>query len=301
MSVLRADDGQTLVLSVLVLASLLGMSALVIDAGAWLRESRRTQATADAAALAGAQALPEDPAGAVQLAVDYARKNGGGVDAADVTVQTTGDAHDSLDVRAHATAHSVLARIAGIGDVGVAGRATATAQRLGRVRYVAPIGVDQSNALLQCRPFPCFDQETTLTLGKVGPGGFGLVNLDQTPPEIASAPILADWLRRGFQDPLAVGSYYSATGTKYNSTEFKAALNERLGSEVLLPVYDALVGGGSTATFHVVGWVGFRISGFSGSGSTGTLQGRFVKLTWDGDPASSTQPDFGARTVELVR
>ena len=61
MTSFRRDDGQVAVLSVVFLTVLLGMSALVLDVGTWFRADRAAQATADAAALAAAQALPDDP------------------------------------------------------------------------------------------------------------------------------------------------------------------------------------------------------------------------------------------------
>ena len=56
----RSDHGQATVLTVVFLVVLLGMAALVLDIGSWYRADRATQSTADAAALAGAQALPGD-------------------------------------------------------------------------------------------------------------------------------------------------------------------------------------------------------------------------------------------------
>ena len=41
---------------------LLGMAAVGIDVGSWYQAQRHDQSVADAAALAGAQALPDDPA-----------------------------------------------------------------------------------------------------------------------------------------------------------------------------------------------------------------------------------------------
>ena len=73
----RNERGQAMVLTVVFLVVLLGMAAMVLDVGSWYRADRDTQSTADAAALAGAQALPEDPATAVTLAQQYAAKNGG--------------------------------------------------------------------------------------------------------------------------------------------------------------------------------------------------------------------------------
>ena len=59
----KDQGGQTLVISVAFLTVLLGMAALVLDVGSWYRADRSCQATADAAALAGAQALPTDRRG----------------------------------------------------------------------------------------------------------------------------------------------------------------------------------------------------------------------------------------------
>ena len=60
----RSDRGQATVLTLVFLVVLLGMAALVLDIGSWYRADRATQNTADAAALAGAQALPSNPGNA---------------------------------------------------------------------------------------------------------------------------------------------------------------------------------------------------------------------------------------------
>jgi Flp pilus assembly protein TadG len=85
MSGARDERGQVFVLSAVMLTAILGMTAFVLDVGSWFRAQRQMQATADASALAGAQALPDDTATASQWAVNYANDNGGGVAAADVT------------------------------------------------------------------------------------------------------------------------------------------------------------------------------------------------------------------------
>ena len=77
---LNSSRGQATVLTLVFLAVLLGMAALVLDIGSWYRADRNTQSTADSAALAGAQALPNDTSEAASLASSYAGKNGGGLD-----------------------------------------------------------------------------------------------------------------------------------------------------------------------------------------------------------------------------
>ena len=73
----REERGQVVVLTVLFMTVMLGMAALVLDIGSWYRADRNTQSTADSAALAGAQALPDDTSQAASLASNYAAKNGG--------------------------------------------------------------------------------------------------------------------------------------------------------------------------------------------------------------------------------
>ena len=56
----RSERGQATVLTAVFLVVMLGAAALVLDVGSWYRADRQAQSTADAAALAGAQALPYD-------------------------------------------------------------------------------------------------------------------------------------------------------------------------------------------------------------------------------------------------
>ena len=77
MSFVRRDErGQAIVLMTLSLVVIMGMAALVLDVGNWFHTKRRLQGTADAAALAGAQLLPNDSSGAQSQALAYANKNG---------------------------------------------------------------------------------------------------------------------------------------------------------------------------------------------------------------------------------
>src|SRR5262245_26936478 len=70
----HSERGQSMVLTVVFMVVLLGFAALVVDVGSWYRAHRSAQATADAAALAGAQVLP-DTATASALATQYVNKN----------------------------------------------------------------------------------------------------------------------------------------------------------------------------------------------------------------------------------
>src|SRR5919205_3406328 len=106
----RSERGQVLVMTVIAMTVLLGMTALVLDVGAWFHSKRQLQATADAAALAGAQALPDDPSNANQLALQYANKNGGGVLAADVTITSTNQGNDTIAIAGKKTEPGFFSR-----------------------------------------------------------------------------------------------------------------------------------------------------------------------------------------------
>jgi Flp pilus assembly protein TadG len=121
----RDERGQAIVMMVLSLVVLVGMAALVLDVGSWFRTKRHLQATADASALAGAQALPERPGIGLTMAMDYAQKNGGNVLAADVTFGTTLTANDTITVAAKKTDPGIFTSVFGVNSTAIGARATA--------------------------------------------------------------------------------------------------------------------------------------------------------------------------------
>ena len=80
-----------MILTLVFMTVILGMAAAVVDVGAWYRTHRQMQNNADAAALAGATALPENTGQAASLATTYANRNGGGVTGADVSFSSKDD------------------------------------------------------------------------------------------------------------------------------------------------------------------------------------------------------------------
>ena len=193
----RSDRGQATVLTVVFLVVLLGMAALVLDIGSWYRADRATQSTADAAALAGAQALPGDSATANTLALQYATKNGG-LGSGGVTFSSKIVANDTIKVTVKRAAPTFFAKIFGKNTVTVGSTATARSEGVSAVKYVAPIVVHYKHPLLNChgpasKPTCAPDfgptHPTTLDLedlhqpgGGSGSGAFGLLNLNYGDP-----------------------------------------------------------------------------------------------------------------------
>ena len=298
---LRNEDGQAIMLSIVFLFLLLGATALTLDVGAWYRAQRAAQGTADAAALAGAQALPNDTPTASTLAAQYATVNGGGLAPGDITFRSDWAPNDTVLVKVKRTAPSFFAQIFSISSVDVSATAAARAGTPEQVTGVGPIVVNKLNPQLSGPSCPCFHVETTLPLGKDGaPGAFGLVNLD--PGSNNGVPNLANWIQYGFDGYLPLGAYNSDPGAKFNSSNVQDALNARLNTELLFPVYDTLTGNGANAVYNVIGWVAFHLDSFDGQGNSGSLTGYFTRVIWNGLQSTTNKhlPDFGVYSVNLV-
>jgi len=299
----KRENGQAMVLTILFLAGLLGMAALVLDVGSWFREKRQLQLTADASALAGAQVLPGSPSNASMIALQYAQTNGRPLAASDVAITSDLSSNDSITVQAKSVAPGFFSKLFGINTVNVGASATARAGLAAEALYVAPMVVSKYHPLLSGTGCPCINQETTLDFGKMGaPGAFGMLNLDGgngTP----GASQEGDWILKGFDKYLPLGLYRSDPGAKFSSSNVRGALDDRIGTILLFPVFDTLNGSGQNAEYNIIGWVGFHLDGYDVHGNTATLTGYFTKFIAKGIQASSgtTQPDFGVRVIQLVK
>ena len=153
------DNGQATVLTTLALVVLLGMAALVLDIGSWYRAAARRQSTADAAALAGAQALPYGPGPRDTLALQYVTKNGGGARrSAHDHVQRS--PNDTIKVNVTSPAPGFFTKLFGV-RTSPSGRTRPRARASGRGEYVAPIGVQgPTRCSTGHGTCPCFGRTT---------------------------------------------------------------------------------------------------------------------------------------------
>lgn len=293
----RSERGQMLAIMAVSIVALCAMGAFVTDVGSWFRAHRATQSVADASALAGAQKLPASTTDAQALAQEYGTKNGGGVTQIQFTSNTF--ANDTISVTAERVAPGFLSKVLGISSINVKANAVARAWNLGSAKYAAPFAVDKAHPLLSGGGCPCFNVPTTLDLKKVGPGAFRIVNIDGSEGGTGQQ-ILSDWIMKGYGGYMGTGWYYSDPGAKFNPGPMEDAIANRIGSELLFPVYDATRAQGSGFGYRIVGWVGFRISGFDGQGNNSVLFGEFTRVIWEGMTSESGDNFFGATVVKLV-
>jgi Putative Flp pilus-assembly TadE/G-like len=304
----KNQRGQAMVLTLVFMIVLLGMAAAVLDVGAWYRAHRGTQATADASALAGAQDLPDLPDAARTSALDYAGRNGGGVQSQDVELESSVVANDTVKVTARKSAAGVFTRLFGIDSVTARSTAKARAGAMGDAKWAAPIGVDYRHEMLHCTPQlqcdPSFNEATEIDFEKIGPGAFRLINIDGSHGGTGPTDI-GEWIRNGLDAYMPRNNwYYSDPGMKPNSSHVTTALDSRIGvgKEILIPIYSDTRAQGAGFEYYVVGWVGWLVTGYDIRGSqVARIQGAFTRVIWDGiQSEDSGQEDFGARSVQLI-
>jgi Flp pilus assembly protein TadG len=304
------ERGQAIVLSVLALVALLGMSALVLDVGNWFRTQRRLQSTADAAALAGAQQLP-NPGLATAMALDYAKDNGGDVQGTDIVVTSTFRTNDTISVKAAKTEDGIFTKVLGINTANIDARAKARTDTPLKARYVAPMVVNCNHPLLKnCdgKGNPQFGPDTELPFDKdetAAPGAFGMLNLgggNGTPGSSEEA----EWILHGFDQYLDLGIYRSDPGAKFSSGgNIESALEDRIGSILLFPVYKTLDKNGQNAEYEIIGWVGFYLESFEIHGNEATLKGYFTEFIAQGilsstGPGPGSAQGFGVKSIQLI-
>jgi Putative Flp pilus-assembly TadE/G-like len=309
MNIRRNQSGQTFVLTVFMLTALLGLAALVVDLGSWFRAHRELQATADAAALAGAQELPGSTGNANAFTVQYAHKNTQGLTAVNVSFSSGLETNDTIHVHVTKPAPGFFSKVFGIDSVDEGAKAVARVGGMSSAKYVAPIVVRDTHPMLTSCGGPCLGPgyQTTIPVSDTGaPGAFSMLNLAGGGAGTSGADELASWITDGYPDELPIGGYYSAPGVKFNANQIQEGLGIRMNSPtpvMLFPVYDTLSGTGSNAEYHIIGWAPFYITGYEAHGNDGSITGYFTDIIWYGTLATTSGgggPNFGARTVQLV-
>ncbi|HEX2376866.1 MAG TPA: pilus assembly protein TadG-related protein [Gaiellales bacterium] len=161
-----SQRGQTLPLICLFMVSLLGVSGMVLDLGNGYVQRRAVQNEADAAAVAGADAIPSG--NVTSAATQMAAKNGRSGDA--VTVALSGN--DTVTVTVRRTAPTFFLRVFGRSSLPVSATAVARIEALGAVKgHVSPYAVTVD----------AYANGTGTTLFKENqPGAYGTIDLPTT-------------------------------------------------------------------------------------------------------------------------
>jgi hypothetical protein len=178
----------------------------------------------------------------------------------------------------------------GVNVVNVGATAAARSDLPAEAMYVAPMVVSDQHPLLRGAGCPCFNQQTTLPFDPLGaPGAFGMLDLSNGTGALGSSTEAA-WILQGFNQYLPLGWYDSDPGAKFSSSNVQGALQARIGTVLLFPVFHVLTGQGSNAQYQIVGWVGFHLDDYTVHGNTASLDGYFTTFI-----------AHGVRTIQLIQ
>jgi Flp pilus assembly protein TadG len=298
----RNEGGQTLPLICAFMVALLGICGLVIDVANGYLQRRETQNIADAAALAGAEAIPAGSP--ISAAQQYAVKNDKATD--QVTVAFNGT--DKVTVTVTRKAPTFLLRVLGKTGLTVTSTATATVEAIGQVQgHVAPYAVTITSYA---------NGSGTTLFTENAPSAYGTVDLPTTDnttggscngnTNLGTKQNLTQELQGTLlAGQLVIGGCLSvkpgATQPAGNVTQSMQPGDNNMGADLqslgngtyqiipqnydinglpprllYVPIVDTLTGGNSQA--HIVRFAWFYMTGSTGGGSSLTINGRFVNV-----------------------
>ena len=295
-NLLNEQKGGVKILVALLLPFLLGLTALVVDAGLLYLTKCQLQTMADAGALAGAQDLIKTPSQALTNGKGFAYKNGNKSDT--VTPTVIGKNKDNLKVDVSRNVDLLFAQIFGIKSTAVKATATATISPAGGATGVIPIGIENKTFV--------FGQEYILKEG----GGNGYCgNYGPLALGGKGGNIYRENLEKGYSGPLKVGDKVpTETGNmvgptnqglklRIDSDPFSTCTTVKPGSKriVIVPIIHS---------FAVNGRKDVLIDGFAiffvKSVHQGEVTGNFMQMV-SGNTIPGTGQDFGLYNVRLTK
>ncbi|WP_180994376.1 pilus assembly protein TadG-related protein [Bacillus sp. Marseille-P3661] len=297
---LKQQEGAVIVLVALMMSIFVGFLALVMDMGSIYLEKNRLQKIADAAALAGAQELPNYYSQAEQEVQNAIHLNGG--DLTNFTM-TTNQSYTMLEVIVSKKATFYFAKALGINEPIVQANARVELQPLSAGKGAIPLGVQPSSDL-------SFGSLQTLKVSDSATGNFGAIAL--------TGPGAKDYetdLKYGYEFDLKVGTILN-TQTGQLAGPTKRAIEHRISlcpnstylnytndcsRIVLVPIFESIqIDQNQIKQVKVVGFATFFLESVSSTSTGAVVTGRFINETHAGQ-SSSTQANFGTYSFKLTQ
>lgn len=295
---IKQNAGSVSILMALVIAMLLGFSALVVDVGFAFVEKSRLDTAIDAAALAGAQSLAMSSEAAINGAKAYLSSNK--IDESAAIIEIT-DSGKGIRVTSAEVVEHFFAPIVGINDTTVTSTAKAIIGPAGTVRTgIRPVAVEAFSY--------SFGDLVTLKegAGDGTSGNYGAVSFGPT-----GASVFQDFLINGYDSDLSVGDIIATepgnmAGTilklnEYLSSDYSTYLDYEADSIRLwtIPVVDSLDVSGR-ADVEIVAFAQFFVETAQKVGGEAVIKGRFIKFVTNGEIDFSLE-DSGVYVSQLSR
>jgi hypothetical protein len=295
---LKSEQGSVIILVALMMVLFLAFVALVLDGGYLYLEKSRLQKVVDAAALAGAQELPEHSQQAenqVQTAIEQ-----NGANPADFIIKFN-QTFTVIEVVGKRKVTLFFAKSFGVKDPVIEASAAVQLMPLTSGWGSAPFGVEKSENL-------AYGDLKALKVGESLSGNFGALVLSGT-----GANDYENDLTYGYQGELKINRVLETqTGNIKGPTRrgAQARINEcptasfnsfpiDCGRVLLVPVYEPIfTDGNQIKQVKVVGFASFFLETVSGNGEEVT--GRFIKITQQGMIAPG-QANYGSYGFKLAK
>jgi putative Flp pilus-assembly TadE/G-like protein len=307
---LTEERGSVIVFTALILVGMLAVCALAVDFGSGFTKQRQLQGAADAAALAGAQDLP-NTAAASSTAQSYASSNVSGLSSWSPSFPDS----NTIDVTLSKNVPGTFSKFAGIDSVTVHAHSEAQVGTPGQVANALPIGVkttvactSASTGCFNTAKTLKFDDTSTTTFGSNST--FGLLDLSgsSTSSSACSGSVgqsqQAGWVNGGYPGLLSVNRYYGATTGQ--RIALQNALNSVIGTTLLIPVFDtANMSWCNQGGFHVVGWAAFvidqTIPNSDWSPHVKILHGHFTQYIVHNVVSTPGITGYGVKVINLIQ
>ena len=299
---LRDERGSLTAVIAIGTVAIFGLVAMATDVGRMTIAKQHVATVADAAALSGAQLLPQDPNGAVATVRQYLQKNG--VDPQGVTVAMN-PVDQTMSVIVEDDVEYTFARILGFTQGHVAAKAVARIQPLSGYNHVVPLSVVQTDWAMGEEVVL---KESPGNGGNLSPGNYGALALGGN-----GASTYEENLAHGFDGWVRVGDWVTtkpgdvtgpterAIQSRIDQDSAATFATVRKGSPriVIVPILESFTPNGR-GEVTVVGFGAFFLEGTGGQGNDrGTVRGRFMKQVVTGESAR-TGPDFATYTIKLT-
>jgi hypothetical protein len=319
----RTEAGQVLIIVAGSVGALLLLLGLVLDGGIAVFNRRDAQNIADIAALAGTHELADwhtgkkvSPNVPSVIASAMAANGCGAADSVPCTweawyvrdgstgpadqwtITTGGPTADTLGVRVAVNRQpgTFLARLAMIDHWDVDTQATAVAwePRMAPAGSLLPIAFKLDPAGYD--PGQVYD----LTDGKDAPGGFGFISWTGSNDPNA----LSDSICTPDNPEFYLPKVFVADPGKSNATDVRACLSNWISNqkEILIPIYDTIIGTGNNATYNIVGIAVFKVVS-QGQPAVDNIRGSFTGIYPFTDPvpagSGSRPPTPGSTSFSL--
>ena len=312
--------GSVLIIVAVALVTLLGIAALVVDAGLLYYTKVFLSNAADAAALAGVQELPKNPTDAQATAIAYATDNG--VDEDGVIAEILADGR-TIKVTTSRTVSLGFARVLGFSETNVVASAKARVGIVKSASGVVPFGVVWKDwafgeeQILKYSPNTKDDDET-----ETGPGNFAALALPDETGEVFEhgANIYKDNIMFGHKGTLTIGDEIltmietepgNMAGPTIEGVNYRINLCEHRPPDegctidnyvkgcprlVIVPIVRSLDVPGRKSV-ELVGFAAFLLESVGGAGNECFVTGRFIREATDEDFGGSY--DYGVVSYRL--